>query len=729
MTLASDPSHFTIKYIQSIFSPALFAAQFKLGPGFDSYLSDVSIRVYARQLSGCLSFSSALHKVKNEQAPSTAENSGLSAKNNATMAFASEPARRANKRKVVGPDRPWFLDTQSGNMQASAEKYQSNVKRPKTVKDMPFQLLSGSGPRKTGDHFQRSQGLAGDFSLLNSQKIVADPEGILPLTSGMFRSPVGGSKQRGLDANRAFTPLVSSAQRRGPVGSANPHRDPTYHCDLTYTLTPPKRHSYLAAHPVPVPVFSPPERVKSRHEKALPEVTKANQPSRKFTIEYIPTTAITGASFSSRPSPQKLLFTSRHSDISSPGITFSKSAPLDSQKTEKSSMPGEELPLDLRHPSKRPSADYTVTDDGVLDFSRKTRDSFSAQQPTKKSSQAPASACGPLALTKPKAAHGRPSGSDARLQARPAAQLTTISPSNRQTFPPSERKTPGGYRGPSTPNMPLKFHDVKFHKGRQIDGAGTAGRPLSVARPSRNHRHKSHTINPTFPESRNSPSSFHAMRSLAPRFKTEKTTYLPNSERTHRQAPHPFRSQHRNLLPGRRNPPTPSGRLLPSNAPDTIPVPVSFDPSTSRYPALPFDRAPPFPIRGGAFPLKQVPGPHSTLSGGQAHPVTRYPLDSRYSHRNSGTRRNVSKKQASSERKESGVGVATSVDLDKDVMARCILKAQNELRMRTAALGKAKDRPKTHSPFLMGRQRRHQAAENGKTSNPLMLGPADVSGM
>nr|XP_026694378.1 uncharacterized protein LOC100185427 isoform X2 [Ciona intestinalis] len=119
-----------------------------------------------------------------------------------------------------------------------------------------------------------------------------------------------------------------------------------------------------------------------------------------------------------------------------------------------------DAPLDLRHPSKMPKMEYAVTDDGVLDFSMAAR-------------------------------NRRSSGSDG---SKPESSVNSSFVTNRRNSQSSSRAihnkvalhaahSTGHQTNQILPaNIPLKFHDVRFDKGRQTHGAGIGGRPLKAFR-------------------------------------------------------------------------------------------------------------------------------------------------------------------------------------------------------------------------------------------------------
>nr|CAB3267984.1 zinc finger protein 271 [Phallusia mammillata] len=452
--------------------------------------------------------------------------------------------------------------------------------------------------------------------------------------------------------------------------SSTPTRD-TANADVTYTVAHPKRHSIPSTHQVglrssqSIVLQKPSSSYRKRSSHSRPHISPVVSEKVRgalYKTAHIPRPEPTGPTVN-------LDYKCTNPDVNPLNLKVSSGSKRPREKTAKES----DSPLDLRHPSKKHTHDYIVTDNGALDFSKKTRESLQDGPSELERSDLP------LALTKSTSCLHP--AKQARLQENLSVFKSVSGPSNQKTL--QKLDAPSCVAPTMSMNLPLKFHDVKFHKGRQVDGAGTAGRPMSLRRINRSQRPRSHqgdqfTASPHLSDSRFNP-------------------YSGMSSRMHQNSPQQKRQPPQYLEQRRYSDDgfvpivsTPSG----SNQPPSVDVIREQLISTrnkgvtgnTSYLNSNFGRQPPrypthrpsvqYPIYKTDQPPKQ-PVSHSAVE----IPARRTSLES-LNHLPGSTSKVSTSKQESGRHNKSRL---TSWDLDRDVMTRCIQKAQYQLKMQAIA--------------------------------------------
>lgn len=140
-------------------------------------------------------------------------------------------------------------------------------------------------------------------------------------------------------------------------------------------------------------------------------------------------------------------------------------------------------PLDLSNP-KKSSPDFKVTDSGILDLSKKSKNNSFEEKKSSSTGNLPKD------FPKKEDSDFYPFY-DKRMMMEKSQR--GISQGNFWSAR-AERRSVFDEREPrySISNAPLKFHNVKFNKERRVHGAGTAGRPSNSLYSSNHYRRFSH---------------------------------------------------------------------------------------------------------------------------------------------------------------------------------------------------------------------------------------------
>ncbi|XP_076804390.1 uncharacterized protein LOC143448501 isoform X3 [Clavelina lepadiformis] len=194
---------------------------------------------------------------------------------------------------------------------------------------------------------------------------------------------------------------------------------------------------------------------------------------------YVANKHLPHTSFSDRY-PSKMFLPCSPS-VTAENINHSPAPPTTLDVKRKGYVAYADAPLDLRHPSRKPLTDYVVTQNGVLDFSKKTRQNLVHAEKTQNCLQEDTGFHDPITTIAENVKSPSINGFTPERYNVPA-------PGN------TDKINYGGFNsGHIGYNFPgaqpcsrpsLKFHNVEFNKGRQVLGAGTAGRPATKYNPN-----------------------------------------------------------------------------------------------------------------------------------------------------------------------------------------------------------------------------------------------------